>query len=610
MKTPCPFSSRPRRRAPGVIGWVLVAALCGSCQSRPVFDPGNLAEGPGGMVGNGDPLTDGNFAGGNDVLPSPRPVMPPDGTRPPDCDGACIAFCEGLALDNPVNRGLCRSLWGVGLAPRPIDPTLACRRMFVDMQGRLPTWEESAAVCQSDWGATARRLMADEAFVLVNQRHAADTFLYSSQAVSVSRIYDMDRLVRKLHEGRVPYDLFAAVASAHPVITRRFADPGDSAEAIFRLFLGRPPFDNERADMGRLYALWEDGYVDHPQLNMRLPDAFIRFRCLDENGQVDENRKGECTSVLWGYHELIFTPDIRAARDPEDQELTLWSGLLSPEEWTRLQVPGRALSQQLAFWEKAVSNVVVQYLGYDLTEQVPEVREELVRYLLRYQGDIRSVHFAVATSIAYLQTYEGTSSAPYRWTFGPMKQMEAEVWLDSLARATGKPIASCDHRISNPDAFVESGSLAAYRVVEKSRWSFTDEGEVDHSYSSMARTLGGCPENVVGGRFKVLSILTTATQLNYVNQLCNPTGDGAIEGVPIASLLPQGMSPARAVDAASATQIAEHQYRLFYGRDPSAEERDEAAQAGTECAASLCSAEQFARPLCFALLSSADLLFY
>src|SRR6185503_12296399 len=151
---------------------------------------------------------------------------------------------------------------------------------------------------------------------------------YSTETVSISRVYDMDRLAQKLFEGRVPYDLFAAVASAHPVLTRRFADPTDRAEAAFRLFWGRAPFDVERADMSRIYALWSNGYIDHPQLNMRLPDAFIRFRCLDADGNVDDNAKGECTSVLWGYHELIFRPDIRSSQDPESRELQLWSGLL------------------------------------------------------------------------------------------------------------------------------------------------------------------------------------------------------------------------------------------------------------------------------------------
>lgn len=590
---------------------VLLLGITLSCTATPPFDPDeDLAVGPGGMVGHGAPITDGNFAGGNDVLPSARAVPPPDDTRPPDCDAACIAWCDAQGLTNPVNKGLCRSLWGVGLEPRPIDDLQACRRLFVDFTGRLPTPEEAAATCTGNYGDAVKKLMATEAFVTVNQRRAADTFLYSNEVVSVQAIYDMDRLVAKLVQGRVPWDLFASIAASHPVLTRRFADPGDTVEAVFERFVGRPPFENERADLGRLYALWEDGYNDHPQLNMRLPDAFLRFRCLTEEGEIDANRRGECASVLYGYNEVILTPDIRAAVDVNSGVLRMWQGLITPEEWRLLQIPGRVLSRELAFWEKAVGDVLVQYLGYDLAQRVPEVQQELVAYLLENKGDIRSVHFAVATSIAYLQSIEGESTARYPWTYGPMKQLGAEVWIDSIARAANTQMGACDHRIAQPESFLDSSSLASYRVLQKSRWAFDDEGDLDTDYADLARTLGGCPENVVGGRFTVLSILTTATQLAVVNQVCNPGEVADVNSGPIESLLPPGLGSARAVDPQVAQQIAEHQYRTFLGRSPQAIELQEAIEGGEECARALCTAEEFARPLCFALLSSADVLFY
>jgi hypothetical protein len=64
------------------------------------------------------------------VLPTPRQVEAlPDDTRPPDCDGACVSYCNAAGLQNPVNRGMCRSLWGVGLNHRPIEHAEACRRL-------------------------------------------------------------------------------------------------------------------------------------------------------------------------------------------------------------------------------------------------------------------------------------------------------------------------------------------------------------------------------------------------------------------------------------------------------------------------------------------------
>jgi hypothetical protein len=455
-----------------------------------------------------------------------------------------------------------------------------------------------------------RRLMADERFVQVNQRRWADAFLYSTEVVSVQSIYDMDRLTAKLLRGLVPYDLFAAVASAHPVLTRRHADPRDTAEALFRTFLGRPPFENERADMARLYNVWQDGYYDHPYLNMRLPDAFLRFPCLDEDGNVDPELKGECTSVLWGYHELVFQPDLRATVDLRTSRPVTWAGLLRAAEWERAQVPGRILAGDLAFWEKAVGDVLVQYLGYDLAHQVPEVRQELVTYLLANQGDLRSVHFAVATSIAYLQSNEGASTASYRWTYGPLKQLDAEVWLDSLGLLAPRGGGTCDHRITSPESFMRAGSLSAYRVLDRSGWGFDEQGELDMRYADAARMLGGCPENVVGGRFKVVSILTTATQLEAVADACNPKLDAEVAGAAIERLLPAAMDARRAVGSQVARQIADHQYRTLLGRSATVEELADADAAGAECALTLCDAEEFARPFCFALLSSAERVFY
>ncbi len=593
-------------------GLVACAALwLTACGSANLFDPANPAYGPGGAVGNGEPITSGAFAGGEDTLPAPRAVPPPDDTRPPDCDGSCVAFCEGAGLQNPVNRGLCRSLWGVGLAHRPVDAGEACRRMAMDLLGRLPTEDEAQGLCAGGFGAAAQRMLATDEFVRVNQRRAADKFLYSTEVVNVEAIFDMDRLVEKLMRGLIPYDLFAAVVSAHPVLVRRAADPRDRAEALFRHFLGRPPFDNERSDMARLYALWHSGYYDHPVLQMRLPDAFVRFRCLDDDNQVDPQTRGECTSVLWGYQELILQPDIRAANDRQADALTMWAGLVKPDEWAQLQAPGRTLARDVAFWERAVDEVLVQYLGYELSTLVPEVRQELVRYLLANNGDIRAVHFAVVTSAAYLQSNGGDSGARYRWTYGPLKQVDAEVWLQSLADHSGVAITSCDHRISDPSTFLEAGSIGAYKLLQSSRWTMGgEEGGVDTRYSELARTLGGCPENVVGGRFKVVSILTTATQLSYVGELCAP---GRATDAPRAAfdrLVPSGVDASRAVDAALAGDIASHQYRLLLGRPPSTEELTEAKAAGEQCAAARCNAEQFARPLCFALLTGAETFLY
>ncbi len=583
-----------------------------SCGNVEGMDPADPARGPGQLVGNGAPVSDGNFTGGNDAMPSPRTLGPDEVLGTLDCDGDCRAYCDGLGLDNPVNVGLCGSAWGVGLALRPVDRAEACRRLYADFVGRFPTPTEFSGTCNPDrpWGDVVSDLLATDEYVLVNQRRWADELLYNNRAVNFERAFDMDELVGKTYRGLVSWDQFAAVTSAHPVVMRRHDTPGDRAEFMFKLFLGRPPYEHERADLGRLYTLWNNGYWTHPHVGV-VPDAYVDFACVDSDGRPNPETVGECTSTQWGYNELTLTPDTRRLDRDGEQEGMMWSGFLTASEWETLQLPGRIIAREPAFWETTVDNALTQYFGYDLAAAVPEVRHELVRHLLAYDGDIRALHHAIGTSFAYLQSSEGASATDLRWTYGPLKQLQVETWIDSIKRTTGVPLSRCDHRLPHPEDYVgeraiEEATSWAFALVNHSRWDIDQEREVEGNYRGLARTLGGCPSNEVGGRFTTVSVLNTAVQEAFVAEVCG-LGD---EGIEMARLLPEGITARQALDAATAEAILSHQQRLFLGRGLDDEERQLATNAATACTPAPCTAETFARPACFALLSSSEMLFY
>lgn len=554
-------------------------------------------------------VTDGNFAGGDDTVPVSED-SDWDPTVPIACDDECLAVCEALDFQNPVNRGLCTSLWGPGGSGTPIVPEEACRRLWADTAGRLPTSQEIEQECLGrPWSEVVRDRIDSDAFVRLNRRNWADLLRYDTEAVSVERIYDMDRIVSALYQGRIAYDHFAALISAHPVLTRRHDTPGDRAEALFWLLLGRPPFGEEREDIGNLYTLWNNNYYDHPQLGMRLPDAYIQYRCIREDGSEDPNTSGNCTSTVFGVEKLILKPGARS-REGERGGLVMWSGLLSANEWEKLQAPGRLLAKQWPFWEHAAASVARQYLGYNLTTQVPQVSEELVRYVLGNEGDIRSLHFAVLTSAAYLQSAQGNRDAKLQYTYGPLKQIDAEGWVDSLNLMTGSRADRCDLRINRPRDFLNSDSPYARALVANSEWTLNEQGGIRESYRDLVRNLGGCPDNSQGGRFKIVSVLTTANQLNYATRLCDPALEGERRSIELDALLPSGVSSNNAVDGDLAARIFDHQTRRFYGRRATDAELTAARQHGEQCARGPCSAEDFARPVCFALLSSAEMIFY
>ncbi|TVQ96774.1 MAG: hypothetical protein EA398_15485 [Deltaproteobacteria bacterium] len=580
----------------------LAVMLLYGCSESPGFDPVDPASGPGIRMAGQEPVSLSSLGPMWDAEPAAL------ADAEPACGAACRSFCDAQGFTNPVNRALCPHTWGVGIETAPVRTSEACRRLAADLTGVLPSLSDIRRECVDErWDDVARGMIESENFVFVNQRRWADTLRYNVEVVNVERIYDADALVGRLHRGEVSYDTFAAAVSAHPVFTRRFATAEDRAEALFLMLLGRPPLGSERSDMARLLGVWSNGYVDHPELGMRVPDAYVRYRCVTDDGAIDPDSSGACTSVLWGYNPLILTPDARATRDRSGQ--MMWNGLLTAEEWHALQLPGRILARTSTFWEHVVDRTLLHYLGYPLGSMVPAVRSALVDHLLAHDADIRVLHYAIVTSHAYLQSTQ-TRDAEVPWAAGPLKQADAEVWIDSVAAHTGYRLSTCDHRISRPEDFLRVRSPFAWALVENSRWEIDGEGRLREDYRNLARNLGGCPENTVGGRFRVVSILTTSTQLNFVNRVCNPSMDDRVRGADAAALLPPEIAPNASVDPDMAEAIHEWQIRRFLGRSASDAEREDAREAGEQCRREVCRAEEFARPSCFAVLSSPEMMFY
>jgi hypothetical protein len=589
-------------------GPVLAMTLFG-CSKEYEFVPQDPARGPGEMAGLSKALNT-TFQGGASPDVQPRSVQgEPDWTT---CNADCQAYCDAQPFQNPIDEAMCPFLWGAGLDTRPVDDEQACRRIYADLRGQFPSYAEIKENCLGKpIDNVAEALIESDAFVFQNQRRWADTLRYNNIAVNLERIYDADILVGKLFAGLLRFDQFVEVISAHPVFVRRYDNSRDRAEALFNIFVGRPPYDDEKADMAKLYGLWENGYFDHPELGIRLPDAFIEHRCIGELGEIDEATSGECTSVLWGFNRVVLKPDHRAINNQT------WSEVLTEDEWKVLQTPGRILGTWPVVWEHAVEDVLQMYLGYDIGKSVPLVTQKLVEYVLRQSGDIRAAHYAVVTSQLYLQSSEcaGTECSHQRdypqWTYGPLRQADAEIWLDSVGNMVHSPQGACDHRLPAANQLMEDSPLG-YEVVAASRWTLdfdSAELEVDDRYANLAQTLGGCPDNEVSGRFKAIGILSTATQEAFVAELCNPAGVEG-EGVPIADLMPSGLDSAQLLSDELAQTITEFQVGEFFSRRAVEAELEMARTASATCAPGPCDLEIYARASCYALLSSSEMLFY
>ncbi len=582
-----------------------------ACSEEYEFVPQDPARGPADYVGLDKPLNT-TFAGGTSPDVQPRPITGKGDWK--ECDADCRAYCEAQPFDNPVDEAICPYLWGAGLDTRPVNATQACRRLYIDLRGRFPTYEEIEKDCLgAPVSNIVEELIESEAFVFQNQRRWADRLRYNNVAVNLERIYDADILVGKLYRGQLRYDHFIEVVSAHPVLTRRYANASDRADALFNLFVGRPPFENERADMSKLYSLWFNGYFDHPELGIRVPDAFIRHACIDEWGEVDEDTAGACTSTLWGRNRVVLKPDYRAIDDDGDKDT--WSENLTEDEWKLLQTPGRIIGTWPVVWEHAVEQVLIDYLGYDLSKYTSSITQKLVEYVLQHGGDLRAAHYAVVTSQLYLQSTEcsgkdctADADAP-PWTYGPFRQTDAEMWIDSIGGVLGVPQGACDHRIPEANQLLEDSPIG-FEVIAASRWTLDDSGsnlQVDSSYANFAQTLGGCPDNQVSGRFTAVGILSTATQEAFVANLCRAENDG---GAATSQLLPEGVKGSQELTEKLGEEIVEYQVRKFFSRQSVPDEMSMASKAALACQPAPCDAENFARSACYALLSSSEMLFY
>lgn len=606
----------PRKRSRSLsMLFVVVLGACG----RESPDPKDPGRGPGAWVGNGEPVFTGRYAAGDEAWPQRASGQVPDPGQEIACDRDCRTFCDDQGLTHPVHRAACGRLWGVGLMPNRIEEVEACRRLWADTSGRFPDPEELEHCKSTPWAQVVLERIESPEFVTLHQRRFADAFLYNHRAVNLERIFDLDTLVGKTFQGLVSWDQFAAVASAHPAFVRRYDSGPDRVDALFRLFLGRPPSEPERIDLARSYRVWENGYIDHAFLG-RVPDAVIAFPCVGARGQADPAKAGACTSTLFGDHPVIIERDRRAARKDDEPEGTMWSGYLRSDEWELLQTPGKIVANMPEFWEHAADDVLSVYFGdrlsggpyYDIATQIPGLRAQLARYLVQHNADIRALHYAVATSVLYRQSAQAKESSAFPWTYGPLKQMDAQGWLASVAGPSREKLWACDRRISFPDDFLKDKGANGWTrtLVRHSDWQVDEQGKVKMQDANLARNLGGCPTRESGPGFRAVSIVNTALQEGFVRSVCGGQEDKRALAFRPDWILGLGQGPNAPLNTDMAREILRHQSQLFLGREQEAGEWELLAPHVQTCIEQGCPALLFAQSLCFSLLTSAEALFY
>jgi hypothetical protein len=584
---------------------------------------------------------------------APPPARPLGET----CDERPDAHCE-----HPLDRVLVPMLRGVGLEPREAALEVQCRRLFVDLLGRIPSERELDVCTERPAADTALALLDDPEHLDHELRAWSEILRYDVGQSHHRQIRELDALVARMVRGEIRYDEFAIEAIYHP----GFFAPRLGVEwgaDLFSIFLGRPARADEMAGMvplGRAFSARFacDGQLEEAGYELCIASGLPEEECvrLYRESCVFARFEGTinfcgCTPITGGgCISDVLGPSLDLGFEGCNFEtftdafrVTEWSvgqgvgdttlGVdetgavvyrvpveplppIDPAMRARLRRIGEALVARGDFWDAAVDRELRRYVGWwhvgfrKPDFDVPAIRA-LLAGVLRDTGSLREVQRLIVTSLLYtapadapdaaLLASAGAAGEPPPWTMGPLKVLSAEQWLSSLERAVGERTGACDHRFLAPEE--GTGAFTRYATGEALEVSSTldpmlFEPTFSGLYETFARRIGGC---VPAARPRAPSVSLASAQADIATQLC-----GAGREVPPAFVSPEE------TDDASLDTIATHLSLRLLSHRPDDDERVILRSAARDCLddGACADAHDAARFLCRHLAESTAFTIY
>lgn len=513
-------------------------------------------------------------------------------------------LCRELTFDNAVDEALCARVQGEGLGPRFSTPEALCRRLSVDLIGRAPTWSEVQAHCL---GKTPEEMvdhfMGRDEYIERAQRRWADAFEYNDGISHYRHILELDALVALLYAEDIDYDEFGQVALTAPGFAGRFFGEARVAQA-FRIFLGRDAHPAERSDMVGMWMMWipiqaydTDYYFEHIDVV-----AYPGF-CQPP---LDELL---CHSGLYGDHTV--TLPLREPNNQNAAENFIRPEALTEAEWEVLRTPGRVITGLPFYHEHAVAEALDRYLGWPAARALPEVTRALVAHFEDSGLSVRALEREILTSSLYTQRTDPPADevvdgqAP-PWRYSRVKQMEVEVWLDSIMRALQRDFGHCDHRFPYVRNGYHPGEGHQVWAPHEYPVRSGETNEPDMTYAALARALGGCPDRLQLYRFTGTGVIHALDQEAVIQFMCHlPESTGLVPGGAFGEPMKMDDSP----EARRA--LYTHQVRALLSRTPDEQEIEAFIALTDPCLESgQCEPERLPAQLCTTLLQSAAFLHY
>ncbi len=511
-----------------------------------------------------------------------------------DTDDPPISDCSEATFDNVIDEAMCPHVQEEGFQPEPADQVELCRRLYIDLLGISPTSVDFEVDCKErSVEEIVDDFMARPEYVVMSQRMWADVFHMNAEFTYYRYIEELDAMVGQVYSpnpaDQITLDTFAFEAVTHPAFLGRW-DGLDLVGFNFLSHFGRDASGAERLELFSLFRMWEERDVMDPM------QGATKHVVLNTNNCVNS---ALCSSDYWqAGDQVVVAPPSPGAVDPELNVID--ADLLTPEQWDVVRLPGRRIADSGEFYEAYIDRTLDRYLGYDLGTEVPAARQALVDLLEANGGNGRVVDREILTALVYTAANvweEDDKPDPEDWdpayVHGPVKQMDAEVWLRSTQRLVGQTPGSCDHRYPE----VLGTHPHAYPT--------TDGVTPDYAFRDTARLLGGCPDRESSFRETRAGLIAALTQATLTRDLCL----AASESSPIYPQ--QFIEDPNDEDELSLSNAANQIYAAALVR-PIPDSAADALEAGVDGCRddSTCDPAQFAEHTCRLVIKSSDFLFY
>lgn len=431
---------------------------------------------------------------------------------------------------------------------------LLCRRMSIDLAGRIPTESELDACAEQTRAETADMFMALPEYARTQRRNWGELLEYDVALAWYGHVIDMDAIVARHFKRETRYSEMARALVAHPGFYARHQGD-DWAAAIFHVFLGRNARPDELAGMRPLSYVFDsrlacDGatqyniLLDDPELsasfcdtpaeevglafcNCEAGEGYVGCRSTvlgeeidlgyEECGEEDSHlvritdgglgMRTTCPDGQDGCHDLAVSEEDEATITGDAPALPKASN----DQLDKMDNIGRVLSRRPDFWEAAVDRELRYFLGWwqssfrrPDTDQ-PELRAALAK-LLAEEDSLPALQRAIVTSALYAGE-EGDEDAS--------KLLTAESWLDSAALAVGEQLGACDFRLVSGE---DDGRILVDPNLFESVPA-TIEGYDPETYDETAVKLGGCSPDHARPRISGLGMLYSEASL--ATELCS-----------------------------------------------------------------------------------------